>query len=418
MRERIDAFVAEHAGAILQMCRELVQAGSIHPPGDVCGPAAVLERFFTGCGLSCSTHRAVPHKPNLVVSVDSGRPGPHLVLNGHLDTISAGNELHWTVPVLELTECRDRLYGLGIGNMKAGVAALAFATALLAGDRKPWRGKLTFTAVADETVFGPDGAASLLEAMPELAGDALLCAEGPGFMNLGVAEKGLLWVRIEAEAPPGQGMLSQRGSSAIARLVKVLAAVDEWDETVATAPDELPGLHATAGNQGLRLSANVGTVAGGHFISQAADRAAAEVDFRVPPGLTLACIEQRLDEVAAATPGVSWTRIKGWEPNWTSAEQPICRSVAEACLHVTTRRPEPVVRLPASDAARWRRLGVPAVCFGPQPLLTSGVDDFVFHSDVLDCVRIYALAALDYLAPEPLAAPHPGARLTQEGGSR
>ena len=46
-------------------------------------------------------------------------------------------------------------------------------------------------------------------------------------------------------------------------------------------------------------------------------------------------------------------------------------------------------RSPASDAARWRELGIPAVCFGPQPELASGVDDYVFAQDFCDCVAIY-----------------------------
>ena len=64
---------------------------------------------------------------------------------------------------------------------------------------------------------------------------------------------------------------------------------------------------------------------------------------------------------------------------------------------VRGKPPALVVRLPASDASRWRRAGVQAVCFGPQPLLASGIDDFVYRKDFLDCAKIYAIAALDYL---------------------
>jgi len=57
----------------------------------------------------------------------------------------------------------------------------------------------------------------------------------------------------------------------------------------------------------------------------------------------------------------------------------------------------PVIRLPASDAARWRMRGVPAVCFGPQPTAAAGIDDYVNEQDVVDCVAIYIVAALTYL---------------------
>lgn len=397
MQDPLAAFVAEHTGAILALCADMVAAVSINPPGDVTGPAAVLQGWFAARNLPVEVFAPVATKPNLILSIDSGRSGTHLVLNGHLDTIDPGDNANWTVPVREMSERDGRLYGLGIGNMKAGVVALAFATLYLAENRSHWGGRLSFTAVADETVFGPDGAEALLAARPDLRGDALICAEGPGSMGLALAEKGLLWVRIEASAAPAQGMIGQAGDSAIARLARVLVDIDALNHQQFTPPEALTGL--VAGKHGLRLSANVGTITGGRFISQRAQSAVAEVDFRLPPGFSIAAIEAELDRLVARVDGVRWSRIKGWEANWTLPTDPVCQVVAEACTRVRGKPPAPVVRLPASDASRWRALGVPAVCFGPQAELVSGVDDYVEKADLLDCVAIYALAAIAFLQP-------------------
>lgn len=64
-----------------------------------------------------------------------------------------------------------------------------------------------------------------------------------------------------------------------------------------------------------------------------------------------------------------------------------------AARRVRGEAPLDVTRLPASDASRWRALGVPAVCYGPQPGLASGVDDHVLRGDLLDRVAIHAGAA-------------------------
>jgi succinyl-diaminopimelate desuccinylase len=281
--------------------------------------------------------------------------------------------------------------------MKGALTALTFAFALLHERKASLAGRLTYTAVSDETVFGPDGAGYLLDARPDLRGDAVICGEGPGDMTLGLAEKGVLWIAIEATAPPGQGMLTTRGSSAIARLAAVLAEIDAWNDEQAHPPSEIACVAATAGAHRLRLSANPGVISGGHFVSQAASKARAEVDFRLPPGLTLADIGSRLDAVLARHRGLTWTRIKGWEPNWTAETSAIAQSVGRAAMHVRGVAPPPVVRLPASDASRWRALGVPSVCYGPQPELASGIDDYVPEQDLVDCAKIYALSALAYL---------------------
>lgn len=391
-------FVADRETELLDLCRDLVAARSENPPGCTVEAALVVECFLARYGVACERVARDLAKPNLVATVEGGGgAGPHLVLNGHLDTLHPGEGAGWTVPPFAPTERNGRLFGLGMGNMKGGLAALALAFAWLATERQRWRGRVSFTAVADETVFGPDGAAFLLDARPGLRGDALLCGEGPGSMELASTEKGLLWVAAEATGRPAQGMLAARGASPIARLAAFLVEVDRLNEVTAEPPASAGPLDPGEGGHGLRLSANLGTVQGGRFVSQAAERAVAEIDLRLPPGLTLAEVEAHL-AVPASVHGVTLRRVKGWDPNWTPPTAAIARAVTAAATRVRACPPRLVVRLPASDASRWRALGVPAVCFGPQPGLAAGVDDHALARDVADCARIYALAAWSYLS--------------------
>ena len=225
-----DAFVDAEREALVALCGALVEARSVNPPGDVRGAATIVRDFLAGRGIAAEILAAREEKPNLVVRLAGSGPGRHLSLNGHLDTIPPGDESAWRVPVFRMERRDGRLTGLGIGNMKAGVAALALATVWLHRMRAEWSGVVSFTAVADETVFGPDGAGWLLEERPDLLGDALICGEGPGDMALALAEKGLLWLEIVAEAPPGQGMTSVRDSGAAVRLAQALVALDRLND--------------------------------------------------------------------------------------------------------------------------------------------------------------------------------------------
>ena len=390
---------------LVALCAALVAAPSVNPPGDTRAAAEVLARFLASKGIAPEIAACVPHKPNVLASLEGAAgPGPHLVLNGHLDTIQPGDASAWTTPLHALTERDGRLMGLGAGNMKGGLAALAAAFAWLHTNRAAWAGRITLAAVADETVFGPDGADWLLRTRPDLRGDMLICGEGPGSMGLAIAEKGVLWLRIAADAPPGQGMLTTRGSSAVARLARALVGLDALNDIQVQPPAEVACLAGTAGAHGLRLSVNIGTLQGGEFISQRPGRAEAEVDMRVPPGLRLAQVEAIVDAVCRGVPGVSWSRIKGWDANWSTPDCAPARALSAAAVQVRGTPPPPVVRLPGSDASRWRALGVPAVCYGPQPTLASGPDDYVLATDLLDCARVYADAALRCLSPAHAAA--------------
>lgn len=384
---------AEEAVALLAA---LVAAPSVNPPGDTTAPAAVAEAFLAGAGLPCERVAADPLKPNLLSRLANGA-GPHLVLNAHLDTVPPGDLAAWSVPPFALTERAGRLHGLGTGNMKGAAAAMLLALRRLDRARGAWSGTVTLTLVADECVFGPAGAAHLLDARPDALGDWLICGEGPGGMNLAVAEKGLMWVRLAASGRVGQGMLTDRGTSAPARLARALVEIDGWNGVRVAPPD--PTLDHGGNAEGMRLSANIGRIEGGDGFSQAVHAASALVDFRLPPGMSRADLAARLD----ALPGVRWEEAKGWEPNGSDTGSPPARAVSRAAEAVRGTAPLAVARLPASDASRWRARGVPAVCYGPQPDLASGVDDHVARRDLLDCVAIYERAARDLLAP-PRAA--------------
>jgi succinyl-diaminopimelate desuccinylase len=322
------------------------------------------------------------------------------VFNGHVDTLDPGDERTWSTSPYRLDRRDGQLIGLGIGNMKAGVAALTIAFIGLSRRREEIAGSVLLTIVADEVVFGTDGAAFLLERDPTLLGDALINAEGPGAMNVAVAEKGVLWLEVEAKAPPGQGMLTVSGHSAITRLSRLLLELDAWNEEHVEPPAGMEALRVGAGEHGLRLSVNVGTIVGGCFVSQVAERARAEIDFRAPPGMTIETLEARVEARAAEIGGLSILRIKGWNPSWIAIDHALTQAMLAASAAVRGKPTFPVVRLPASDAARWRARGVPAICYGPQFELASSVNDYVFENDVVDCVAVYMAAALAICAPQ------------------
>jgi succinyl-diaminopimelate desuccinylase len=294
---------------------------------------------------------------------------------------------------MRLTRRGGRLYGLGMGNMKGALAAMCLASAVLNRHRGAWNGRLTMTAVSDEVMFGERGSVFLLRERPDVAGDFLISGEGPGFMGLAAAEKGLLWLDIEARAPGGHASCALRGKTAVMKLAALLARLDVMNEMYATLPRELLGVTGGEGNLGLRLSLNAGTIAAGTVRSQVATRARAQIDIRLPPGITAQACEQMIRAEAGAD-DIAIEVAKAWDANWTALDSPLVVALAAAAQTVRGEQPAFVVRLPGSDARRWRDLGVGAICYGPQPTLSAGIDDYTNEQDVLDCAKIYACTSL------------------------
>jgi succinyl-diaminopimelate desuccinylase len=381
---------------VVDLCRDLVAAPSVNPDGDTRLVASVVKQALETRGVTATFEQREPTMPSVLASLDSGRPGPHLVLNVHLDTMPPGDESLWSVPVFSLTRRQGRLYGLGMGNMKGAVAAMVTATALLDRWRDSWRGKVTFTGVSDEVVFGENGAAYLMRQQPDLLGDGLLCGEGPGFRRLALGEKGVLWLEISTVGDPGHASAATPGETASARLAEAALRIDALTGRTGTLPPEFMQ-NEQDDDPGLMLTANVGVIRSGTFVGQRATCGTAEVDLRIPPGLTVAETEEMVRAAVADIPGTSVRRVKGWDPNWTSASEPLTRAWQAAHLAVTGHSSTYAIRLPASDASRWRQQGVPALCFGPQPGLSAGVDDYAEEEDVLRSAALYTLAAITFL---------------------
>ena len=133
---------------------ELVRIDSVNPglvPG-AAGEAAIADRLRARLARSgFQTHLVAPpeippgqpSRPSLVAVGPAGRPGPTVVLTGHLDTVGvAGMPDPFGASV-----DGDRLRGRGACDMKGGVAAMVVAAEELA--RRGTPGQVVLALVAE-----------------------------------------------------------------------------------------------------------------------------------------------------------------------------------------------------------------------------------------------------------------------------
>ena len=397
--ESLAALVGPQAEAarpdIVELCRALVAAPSITPPGDTRAAAGAAIEWLAARGLVARVIGDREDMPNVVVEVPGAEPGPHLILNGHLDTMGPGDASRWTVPQFELTPRDGRLYGLGMGNMKGAVAAMCAATAILSQHKDSLAGTVTLLLVSDEVRFGGHGARFALEHDRRLRGDAVISGEGSGWMTLAVAEKGVAWLDLRARGSAGHASAAVRGDTAVARLAGALHRLDDLNDWHVDPPPALAYSLGDPARPGRRVAVNAGVVEAGDARGMIAPEARAELDVRLPPGLSLESLDERVREFLEGT-GVEYRRSRSWEANWTDPDDDLAQAVSSAARLVKGEPPVLTVRHPASDAMRWRSLGRPAVCYGPQPTLSAGVDDYALEQDVVDCCAVYTLAALTY----------------------
>src|SRR5262249_46629986 len=225
------------------------------------------------------------------------------------------------------------------------------ATVILKRHSNAWKGRLTMTAVSDEVMFGERGTVFLLRERPDVAGDFLISGEGPGFMHLAVAEKGLLWLDVEARSAGGHASRALRGETAVIKLPAFLACVRAMNGMYATLPRELAGVSGGEGNLGLRLSLNAGTLLAGTVRSQVATSARTQIDIRLPPGISAQACETMIREQTDGE-DIGIAVVKAWDANWTALDNPLVVELASSAATVRRRPGAAPRRLPAGCVRR------------------------------------------------------------------
>ena len=89
-----------------------------------------------------------PNRSNIVTLLKCPKPGPRIMLNGHMDTVEVGRG--WTHDPFAGTLEDGRIYGRGTTDMKAGLACILWAAAKCKQEGLPRKGELTIAAVVDE----------------------------------------------------------------------------------------------------------------------------------------------------------------------------------------------------------------------------------------------------------------------------
>jgi acetylornithine deacetylase/succinyl-diaminopimelate desuccinylase-like protein len=406
----LDAIVLRREN-LIQATQRLVAAASPNPPGDVSHAAdAALALLMEIPDIQLSRHETAPGIVNLVGVIKSGKPGKRLVFNGHLDTYPIGENLGWTVPPLGAVIQKSRIYGRGVSDMKAGIAASITAARVLAEHKHLWCGEIAVTLAGDEESMGHLGSRWLLDNVESARGDAMVCGDvgSPSIIRFG--EKGLFWIEVSATGKAAHGAHVHKGINAIDRLRAALDAVQRLEDLPVDTPDEIThaimlasAVSEAASGAGeshtlQHVTVNIGTISGGVSPNLVPSEAKALGDIRLPVGISTGVIIDKLNEWLGPMEGITWRVVQRYEPSFTSPDHPIVTLAMNASREVMGVEPVANMRVGASDTRLYRADGIPSVVVGCTPNGMGAADEYVELDELLNVARMHTLIALDFLS--------------------
>jgi len=352
-------------------------------------------------------------RPQLIARIAGAASGPALLLNGHIDVVSAEPRAEWTSDPFAPQVRDERLYGRGACDMKGGIAAMTFAAETLAGLGVRLAGDLVVATNTDEESSGAGGSALVRRG---LRADAGIVTEPTDF-RVWVACRGSEYGVIRVPGRPGHAEVRHpdwRVGGAVNAIEKagvVLEAIAalrarwaedaRWRHPYVSVPSLLPTV-VQGGEWPVTYPSSCElTIAVMYVPAQAdADGWGASVRREVEDWIAAECA-RRDDWLAEHPPVLEWWP-NGVMPMEIDPALPVVSTLLDASADVGRRRELGGLDSWYDGATFTRLAGIPSVGFGPPGFDPDGatiahtIDEYVPIDGLVGCAQALAVAAMRF----------------------
>jgi acetylornithine deacetylase/succinyl-diaminopimelate desuccinylase family protein len=385
-------------GDILAFAQDLISIASENPPGNCYREGtdrirAELDRL----GLTYQVVEApgFAERPRYNVLSVHGDGQRTLYFHGHYDVVPAQRRDQF-IPQME----DGRLVGRGSADMKAAVAGMIYAAALLKACAIPLSGRLGLCIVADEETGGRGGS-RYLDEIGLLGKDAFgMLTPEPTSGVVWNANRGAITLRITVKGKYAHVGLQHEGINAFERMLEVARALQALKAEVEMRRTAYRIVPEEAAHSILMLG---GRVEGGTNFNVVPDACSFTVERRFNPEEDLETEKARLLSALETCKergiGMDVEILQEAYSSGVSEDHPVAQALAETVETVIGERPR-FTMCPGLLEIRWyARKGIPAFAYGPGLLEVShGPHEAITIESIYQHTLIYALTAARLLA--------------------
>ena len=408
-------------GELAQLGCDLTSIPS--PTGQEKAIAEFILAWFEANGLKAVRQEVEVDRPNAVGILRGEGTGFSLTFNGHMDTSFTGTseDLRMVAEIEPEAELKgrivgERVQGLGISNMKGGVASFMIAGKALKRSGIRLKGDVILAAVVGEISRTPVGRWQSQEYRGEgigtrhllthgLHSDYAVVADGSD-LNIVWTQTGVVQAKIttfgKAEAAWGtkRSDYPMEKVNAIVKMTKIIAALEQW----AADFEERHIYNSPTGP--LLPKVNIGAIEGGapYRPNYFPGVCSIYVDIRIPPQVRPVTVKVELERVLRGL-GVEYDvdiyrSLLGHEGKNV---EPLVQAAEEAFLHLFNKKIKPESPDRASiwtDTNIYNEIGIPAIKIGPRGRRISARNEEIDIDVMMKAAQIYALIALDVCTRE------------------
>ena len=405
---------------MIAFLQDLVRIPTINPPGrDYVAGAELIGNKLKEFGYQThyiaaegmKEHTAAHPRMNVLGRMEGSAPRPSLHFNGHFDVVPVGDG--WTVDPFAALIRDGKLYGRGVSDQKAGIAASIFAVEAIRRANLRLLGTVEQSGSVDEESGGFAGVAFLANQgwIGRDKTDYVIITEPTDGNRVCLGHRGVYWFKVTTHGRIAHGCMPHFGVSAIDHLADFLHGVThQLKPALATrktaAPVEPPGSRFA--------SINVNAVFGGQpeegtQTPCVADRSGAIFDRRFLSEENFEDvrgeIQAMLADLQAKNPEFKYNMedLMIVHPVQTDENCDLVQAISGSVEKIVGQKPKLTASPGTYDQKHVVRIASVAQCiaYGPGILNQAHLpDEYCRLEDVINSAKVMALTAMQLLGAE------------------
>lgn len=263
-------------------------------------------------------------KPSLVATLTKTKT-PEIMLNGHLDVVP-GKPLQFKPKVVG-----DKLYARGAHDMKAACAVMIQVFKKLAKDNKYPREKLGLMIVTDEEIGGHNGSLAVLN--KGYHSKFLMTGESTN-LNIEIAAKGILWLRVSSKGNPAHGAYPWNGKNAVLLINNFINKIQK--------------IYPVPKKEVWKTTCNISSISGGNATNKVPESCELKMDIRYIPQDNPNKILEKIKKIAPKSLKLETLMLE--PPLFTDPKDNYLRHLAKIISQYKGKKPKFTKQHGASDA--------------------------------------------------------------------
>jgi acetylornithine deacetylase/succinyl-diaminopimelate desuccinylase-like protein len=217
-----------------QILGDLIRFNTTNPPGNERECITYIAHLLDRAGVPYQIKARDASRPNLIARLTGRGDSRPLLLQGHVDVVSAARQA-WRHPPFGGDIIDGCVWGRGALDMKGGVTMMLAALLRAASEDFQPAGDIVLAVLSDEETGSDFGAGFLVDHHPELFADiryaigefgaAAMYIAGKKFYPVQVTEKQVCWTEAIVTGPGGHGSIPLKGG-AMARAADLIRRLD------------------------------------------------------------------------------------------------------------------------------------------------------------------------------------------------